>query len=249
MFLSGADHKLIADFCVVHALANGNGARATQYAPKLLTVRVGLQTKRFAGVHGDDFDGRSFVECKALVISPRTNVLLVVREVCHASIVVQKKSYTVIMSTQKRVVAVSGGFDPLHIGHVRYFEEAKKLGDELVVILNNDNWLVNKKGYAFMPEQERKEVIEALRVVDRVIVTDHEVGESDRSVCRALESLRPHVFANGGDRKPDGDPVPEVMLCDSLGIEMIYNVGHGGKVQSSSWLTGKVKTEADGDSK
>ena len=70
---------------------------------------------------------------------------------------------------KKVVVAVSGGFDPIHIGHVRMFERAKTLGDELVVILNNDNWLKKKKGFSFMPEKERKEVIEALRVVDRVV--------------------------------------------------------------------------------
>ena len=68
---------------------------------------------------------------------------------------------------------MSGGFDPIHVGHVRMFQEAKKLGDELVVILNNDNWLKKKKGYAFMPEEERKEVIEGLRPVDRVIISGH----------------------------------------------------------------------------
>lgn len=137
---------------------------------------------------------------------------------------------------QKRVVAVSGGFDPIHIGHVRMFREAKKLGDELVVILNNDNWLRDKKGFPFMGEEERKEIIEAIEGVDRVILTEHSLGDTDRSVCRILRKVRPHIFANGGDRKPDGDPVPEVELCDELGIELRYNVGMGGKVQSSSWL-------------
>lgn len=140
----------------------------------------------------------------------------------------------------KKVVAISGGFDPIHIGHVRLIQEAAELGDELVVILNNDNWLVDKKGFAFMPQNERKEVIESIRGVTRVVITEHAPGESDRSVCRVLRELKPHVFANGGDRKPDGDPVPEVMLCEEMGIELIYNVGEGGKVQSSSWLTGKV---------
>ncbi len=137
---------------------------------------------------------------------------------------------------KKRIVAVSGGFDPLHIGHVRMFQEAKKLGDHLVVILNNDNWLRTKKGFAFMPEHERKEIIQAIHCVDEVIITSHTEGDMDRSVCRELSVVRPHVFANGGDRKPDGDPVPEVALCTQLGIEVIYNIGHGGKVQSSSWL-------------
>lgn len=138
------------------------------------------------------------------------------------------------------VVAVSGGFDPIHIGHVRMFQEAKKLGDELVVIINNDHWLTDKKGSPFMPEGERKEIIEAIAGVDRVVLTDHAPGDSDRSVCRVLREVKPHIFANGGDRKPDGDPVPEVELCNELGIEMFYNVGAGGKVQSSSWLIKKA---------
>lgn len=138
------------------------------------------------------------------------------------------------------VVVVSGGFDPIHIGHVRMLQESKKLGDKLIVILNNDNWLVTKKGFSFMPEQERKEILEAIADVDEVIITEHALYDTDRSVCRELQKIRPHIFANGGDRKPDGDPVPEVMICNELGIEMIYNVGIGGKVQSSSWLTGKL---------
>lgn len=138
------------------------------------------------------------------------------------------------------IVAVSGGFDPVHIGHIRMFQEAKALGDELVVILNNDHWLKDKKGFPFMPEAERKEIIEAIAGVDRVVVTNHIPGDPDRSVCSALREIHPTIFANGGDRKPDGDPVPEVDLCNELGIEIIYNVGAGGKVQSSSWLIKKA---------
>jgi uncharacterized protein YchJ len=76
-----------------------------------------------------------------------------------------------------------------------------------------------------------------MKGVDRVVLTKHEEGTTDMSVCDALRELRPHIFANGGDRKPDDDPVPEVALCKELGIDMVYNIGHGGKVQSSSWLT------------
>ncbi len=146
---------------------------------------------------------------------------------------------------KKIVVAVSGGFDPLHVGHVRMFHAAKALGDELVVILNNDNWLRDKKGTAFMAEEERKEIIEAIRGVDRVVLTDHAPGEyfKDRSVCKTLRQVHPDIFANGGDRHPDGDPVPEVALCNELGIALVYNVGAGGKVQSSSWLLKKYKEE------
>ncbi|HRH24329.1 MAG TPA: hypothetical protein PK109_01940, partial [Candidatus Paceibacterota bacterium] len=84
--------------------------------------------------------------------------------------------------------------------------------------------------------QERKEILEAIDGVDEVIITDHSLNDEDRSVCRALMAIRPHIFANGGDRHPDGDPVPEVLVCEELGIETVYNVGAGGKVQSSSEL-------------
>jgi D-beta-D-heptose 7-phosphate kinase/D-beta-D-heptose 1-phosphate adenosyltransferase len=140
------------------------------------------------------------------------------------------------------VVAVSGGFDPVHVGHIRMLRAAKEHGDKLVVILNNDNWLTDKKGFFFMPETERKEILEAINEVDRVVLTDHAPGEyfADKSVCRSLREIKPDIFANGGDRHPDGDPVPEVDVCKKLGIKMVYNVGIGGKVQSSSWLVAKA---------
>lgn len=132
------------------------------------------------------------------------------------------------------IVAVSGGFDPLHIGHVRMFGEAKKLGDKLVVILNNDNWLKKKKGYVFMNEQERKEVVEALSAVDEVVLTKHQENSADMSVCNELLALKPHIFANGGDRVLKN--IPEVAACRAIGCKMVFNMGAGGKVQSSSWL-------------
>lgn len=139
------------------------------------------------------------------------------------------------MGIQKKiVVAVSGGFDPLHIGHTRLFGQAKMLGDKLVVILNNDNWLRRKKGHVFMSEEERKEVLEALAVVDEVVMTDHLENPEDMSVCGALRKLRPHIFANGGDRTSAN--VPEIQVCAEIGCKMVYGIGQGGKVQSSSWL-------------
>lgn len=144
-------------------------------------------------------------------------------------------------NNSKKIVAVSGGFDPIHIGHVRMFEEAKKLGDELVVILNNDNWLRLKKGYVFMPEHERKEIIEAFESVDRVIVSGHKKNTKDISISKELRSIRPHVFAKGGDRHRGNVPTPEVLVCDEIGCKIVNNVGHGGKVQSSSWLVNKTK--------
>jgi len=140
-------------------------------------------------------------------------------------------------SKKKIVVAVSGGFDPIHIGHVEMFYEAKAMGDELVVILNNDNWLQKKKGHVFMPELERKEILEALRPVDRVILTKHKLNDKDVSVCRVIEEIKPDIFANGGDRHQHN--VPEVATCQKIGCQMVFNVGKRGKIQSSSWLVGK----------
>ncbi|HZX49552.1 MAG TPA: adenylyltransferase/cytidyltransferase family protein [Candidatus Paceibacterota bacterium] len=139
------------------------------------------------------------------------------------------------------IIATSGGFDPLHIGHVRLFREARALGDELVVILNNDNWLLKKKGYVFMPQEERKEILEALESVDRVIITSHTPDPADMSVCQELRQLGPHIFANGGDRKEDN--IPETQVCNELGCKMVFNVGEGGKVQSSSWLVEKYRKQ------
>ncbi|MBI3633745.1 MAG: adenylyltransferase/cytidyltransferase family protein [Candidatus Vogelbacteria bacterium] len=148
-----------------------------------------------------------------------------------------KKLKTKNRSRQKKlvVVAVSGGFDPIHIGHVRMFKEAKKLGDKLVVILNNDNWLRSKKGYVFMPQEERVEIIKAIDGVDEVFLTHHEENFIDKSVCRELEELKPNIFANGGDRTSDN--IPEIPTCESLGCKMVFGIGWGGKIQSSSWLT------------
>ncbi len=134
------------------------------------------------------------------------------------------------------VVAVSGGFDPMHIGHVRMFQAARKLGDRLVVILNNDNWLRAKKGFVFMPEQERAELILAYSFVDRVVLTDHRPGDPEYGMSRTLAKVRPDIFANGGDRKAEED-IFEGDVCRRYNIKMVFNVGRGGKVQSSSWLT------------
>ena len=146
---------------------------------------------------------------------------------------------------KKIVVAVSGGFDPIHIGHIRLFGEAKKLGDELVVILNNDNWLRKKKKHIFMHQAERKAIIQTMKPVDKVILTKHERDVGDMSVCRELEELKPDIFANGGDRFESD--VPEVATCKKIGCKMVFNVGRGGKMQSSSWLLEKyVKKVARG---
>ncbi len=138
------------------------------------------------------------------------------------------------------VVCTSGGFDPVHIGHVRMFRHAKSMGDTHVVILNNDNWLRRKKGYVFMPEQDRKEILESLKWVDRVVLTSHRPNPKDMSVCGALKKIKPHTFANGGDRTTKN--TPEKVLCKKIGIRMAYNIG-GGKLRSSSDMLKKHRYE------
>ena len=143
---------------------------------------------------------------------------------------------------KKTVVAVSGGFDPLHVGHLRLFKEAKKLGTHLVVILNNDNWLKRKKGFALMPEDERAEIIRALEMVDDVVLTSHAPNDPDTSTCVALSELRPHVFANAGDRKKPAD-IPEGVVCEAHGIRMVFfefEKGKKKKKHSSSEIVARA---------
>lgn len=132
-------------------------------------------------------------------------------------------------------IMVSGGFDPIHVGHVRMILEAAEHG-EVIVVANSDEWLERKKGYVFMPWEERAEIISSIRGVVEVL----EVDDSDDTVCEAIDHHRPDIFANGGDRK--GDNTPEVSLCNRLGIELMWNVG-GGKIQSSSELVSKSRKQ------
>jgi cytidyltransferase-like protein len=135
------------------------------------------------------------------------------------------------MPKKETVVATSGGFDPIHIGHIRLIQAAKKLGDKLVVIINSDEWLKRKKGYVFMPLKHRIEVIKAIKGVDDVMVWD----DGTPTVSGALLKLKPNIFAKGGDRNAL-DKVPEAAVCKQIGCKIVFNVGHGGKVESSSWL-------------
>jgi len=148
-----------------------------------------------------------------------------------------------------KVVAVSGGFDPVHIGHVRMFKEARKLGDKLVVILNNDNWLMLKKGLVFMPQKERKEILEAFKYVDKVVFTKHKPGTKDISIGKELMALKPDIFAKGGDRNTKNIPTIENAVCEKIGCKIVNNIGRGGKVQSSSWLLAKYKENKKGHKK
>ena len=133
-------------------------------------------------------------------------------------------------------IIISGGFDPIHIGHLRMIKDASKLGKKLIVIANCDRFLVDKKGYAFMPIEERLEILESFHGVDRAV----ESIDEDLTVCKTIEWLAKDediaCFANGGDRKNEAD-IPESVVCKKYGIEMEFNVG-GGKIQSSSSLVG-----------
>lgn len=145
-----------------------------------------------------------------------------------------------------KIVAISGGFDRVHIGHVELIKEAKALGDKLIIILNNDNWLKQKKGYVFMGEKERKIILEAMRDVDEVVITSHKKHPKDMSVCQELLKIKPDIFANGGDRdkkdanKKSSSLNPEQKLCLKYKIKMVFNVGKSGKIQSSSNLVKRV---------
>jgi D-beta-D-heptose 7-phosphate kinase/D-beta-D-heptose 1-phosphate adenosyltransferase len=138
-------------------------------------------------------------------------------------------------------VLVSGGFDPAHIGHIRMILEAATVGN-VIVVANSDAWLMRKKGYIFMPWEERAELLAAIRGVTSV----ERVDDTDGTVCEAIARLKPTYFANGGDRKTDN--TPEMDVCSTLGVKLLWNVG-GGKIQSSSDLVEAsgmlVSTESD----
>lgn len=133
----------------------------------------------------------------------------------------------------KKIILVSGGFDPPHVGHIRMFKEASEWG-RVVVAINSDEWLMRKKGYVFMPWEERAELIGAFASVEVVSSFD----DSDDTACDAILKFRPDAFANGGDRKKNN--TPEMELCDELGIQMLWGIGGKDKPQSSSWLVNNL---------
>lgn len=129
------------------------------------------------------------------------------------------------------VVLTSGGFDPLHIGHVRLFNEARLLGDHLLVLVNCDEWLLRKKKYVFMEEADRAQIVGSLRSVDTVVV----YSSINDHMADAILMYRPAIFAKGGDRIEGNIPQEEVDACAKVGCRIVYGVG-GGKMRSSSTL-------------
>ena len=134
-----------------------------------------------------------------------------------------------------RVVIVSGGFDPIHSGHIEHFKEAKKLGDILIVGLNSDEWLTRKKGKPFMPIEERMAVIRELRMVDSAVPFNDENDSSIDLIKKALVLFDDVLFANGGDRTQDN--IPEIDAFDKdPRVQFAFGVGGSHKQNSSSWI-------------
>jgi cytidyltransferase-like protein len=139
-----------------------------------------------------------------------------------------------------KLAIVSGGFDPVHVGHIELFEKAKDMADDLCVIVNDDSFLERKKGKPFMPLNERVKIIESLKPVTMAV----ESSDEDDTVCNTLTWIRAlykskykhMMFCNGGDRISKGE-TPEHLICEQIGIKPVYGLGE--KIQSSSWLLKK----------
>ena len=137
----------------------------------------------------------------------------------------------------KNVIIVSGGFDPVHKGHIRMFREAANLGANVIVGLNSDEWLTRKKGKPFMSWSERAEILESCKFVNQVwsmVDDDDTASDIIKQVARTYKDKDVNIyFANGGDRGKGN--VPEMDICKDLNVVMLWGIG-GGKIQSSSWL-------------
>ena len=133
---------------------------------------------------------------------------------------------------KKPTVMVSGGFDPVHVGHIRMIREASEYGD-VIVIANSDEWLFRKKGFVFMEFSKRIEILNAIK---GVILVDS-VDDGDDTVCEAIRRHKPTYFANGGDRGREN--TPEMSVCDEIGTKLLWSIGGDEKADSSSDLVKK----------
>ena len=144
----------------------------------------------------------------------------------------------------KNIIILSGGFDPVHKGHIRMFREAANLGAQVIVGLNSDEWLVRKKEKPFMKWDERAEILESCKFINQVLPFDDwddTANDLIKQVCKLYNGYDVNIyFANGGDRKKGN--VPELDVCKNLNVVMLWGVG-GGKIQSSSWLINGGKDE------
>jgi len=143
----------------------------------------------------------------------------------------EKDSY---VPTKTPTVMVSGGFDPVHAGHIRMIRDAASHGD-VIVIANSDDWLFRKKGFVFMTFDQRAEILNAIK---GVILVDS-VDDTDGTVCEAIRRLKPDFFANGGDRGRSN--TPEQAVCEELGVKLLWGVGGDKKLASSSDLVQNVR--------
>jgi len=146
------------------------------------------------------------------------------------------------MSEERKTVMVSGGFDPVHVGHIRMIREAAQHGD-VIVIANSDSWLHRKKGYVFMDFEKRSEILNALK---GVIIVDS-VDDSDGTVCEAIRRHVPTYFANGGDRGRTNTPEQDV--CEGLGVELLWGIGGDYKADASSNLVNRFRKAQENDKK
>ena len=144
----------------------------------------------------------------------------------------------------KTLVIASGYFNPIHIGHIKLIKTAKSLGDELLVLVNNDKQQILKKGKIIMEEDERLEIVKAIRYVDHVFLSVDEDPTVKASLAAIATKFADYkiIFANGGDRK-DKKLVPEAPICEEFGIEMLFNVGGNEKANSSSDINKRLGLE------
>jgi D-beta-D-heptose 7-phosphate kinase/D-beta-D-heptose 1-phosphate adenosyltransferase len=135
----------------------------------------------------------------------------------------------------KQLSLVTGGFDPIHSGHISYFERAKDLSNYLVVGVNTEEWLTRKKGQYFQSWKERAEIIRHLNMVDAVISWDDEDDSACGAIAKCLEIAETVIFANGGDRGKDNTPEVD-KYGDDPRVEFAWSIGGNNKMNSSSWI-------------